>query len=162
MNNKRNPKNLTLVMSMFKKWEDMTARKAAGSLEEVLSNGGATLNHLHHQENDQEALKNWHGGKSWPVAAEPIKFEIIKSYWGVPHDEQERKYVLRIKAGEGLRPPGRAPLCPDAELWLAGVVSVMILQDEPLHHREIKKMAKAMCIELGLKDICGRVYTKET
>eukprot|EP00873_Tetraselmis_striata_P018712 jgi/Tetstr1/438976/TSEL_027468.t1 len=96
------------MMSMLEKWEDMTARKAAVSLEE------------------------------------------------------ERKYVLRIKAGEGLRPPGRAPLCPDAELWLADVVSVMILRDEPLHHREIKKIAKAMFIELGLKDICGRPYTKDT
>eukprot|EP00873_Tetraselmis_striata_P017100 jgi/Tetstr1/437364/TSEL_026049.t1 len=106
--NKTNPKNLTPVMSMLEKWEDMTARKAAVSLE------------------------------------------------------KERKYVLRIKAGEGLRPPGRAPLCPDAELWLADVVSVMILRDEPLHHQEIKKMAKAMFIELGLKDISGRPYTKDT
>eukprot|EP00873_Tetraselmis_striata_P027543 jgi/Tetstr1/447807/TSEL_035137.t1 len=140
----------------------MTARKAAVSLEEVLSNGGVTLNHLRRQEKAHDTLKQGPGRKSWPVAAEPIKFETIKSYWGVPHGEQERKYVLRIKAGEGLRPPGRAPLCPDAELWLADVVSVMILRDEPLHHREIKKMAKAMFIELGLKDICGRPYTKDT
>eukprot|EP00873_Tetraselmis_striata_P021728 jgi/Tetstr1/441992/TSEL_003142.t1 len=72
--------------------------------------------------------------------------------------EEERKYVLRIKVGEGLRPPGRVPLCPDADLWLADVVSVMILRDEPLHHREIKKMAKAMFIELGMKDtsVAGR------
>eukprot|EP00873_Tetraselmis_striata_P029395 jgi/Tetstr1/449659/TSEL_036727.t1 len=149
-------------MSMLEKWEDMTARKAAVSLEEVLSNGGVTLNHLRRQEKDHDTLKQGPGRKSWPVAAEPIKFETIKSYWGVPHGEQERKYVLRIKAGEGLRPPGRAPLCPDAELWMADVVSVMILRDEPLHDREIKKMAKAMFIELGLKDICGRPYTKDT
>eukprot|EP00873_Tetraselmis_striata_P040596 jgi/Tetstr1/460860/TSEL_006019.t1 len=143
-------------------WEDMPARKAAVSREEVLSNGGVTLNHLCRHEKDHDTLKQGPGRKSWPVAAEPIKFETIKSYWGVPYGEQERKYVMRIKAGEGLRPPGRAPLCPDAELWLADVVSVMILRDEPVHHREIKKMAKAMFIELGLKDICGRPYTKDT
>eukprot|EP00873_Tetraselmis_striata_P007652 jgi/Tetstr1/427916/TSEL_017991.t1 len=123
--------------------------------------GGVTQAKLRQQEKDG-SLGKGPGLKTWPVPAAPIKFETIKHYWSKPKDMEQRRYVQVIQAGEGIRAPGRPPLCPEAEKSIADVDSTIILRDGPLHHREIKKMARAVFIELGLQDVCGRPYTKDT
>mmetsp|Transcript_21377 Transcript_21377/g.55796 ORF Transcript_21377/g.55796 Transcript_21377/m.55796 type:complete len:385 (+) Transcript_21377:62-1216(+) len=162
--NRVNTKNLTLVMSMLEKAEELTMRGSAAactSIDAVMAAGGVTQAKLRQQEKDG-SLEKGPGLKTWPVPAAPIKFETIKHYWSKPKDQEHRRYKQVIQTGEGIRAPGRPPLCPEAEKFMADVVSTMILRDEPLHHREIKKMARAVFIELGLQDVCGRPYTKDT